>query len=160
MTVSLVTILETSEISFVSESIFPGKSADLEMAADINKLIKMYRITVDNWDEWEDVQGHFDFKRDFAKSGLIGAGGFLGKSWPDMDMLPLGWISKSDDTMFHTQISFNAWRELRKIDSATLNLITNSTLLEINYFCKNNMEVTWLLFSLVFKFEKISLHPT
>ncbi|ERN13857.1 hypothetical protein AMTR_s00049p00233090 [Amborella trichopoda] len=95
MTVSLVTILETSEISFVSESIFPGKSADPEMAAAINKLIKMYRITVDNWDEWEDVQGHFDFKRDFAKSGLIGAGGFLGKSWPDMDMLPLGWISKS-----------------------------------------------------------------
>ncbi|XP_020527592.1 uncharacterized protein LOC110007896 isoform X2 [Amborella trichopoda] len=155
MTVSLVTILETSEISFVSEilkelnrpilqSIFPGKSADPEMAAAINKLIKMYRITVDNWDEWEDVQGHFDFKRDFAKSGLIGAGGFLGKSWPDMDMLPLGWISKSDDTMFHTQISFNVWRELRKIDSATLNLITNSTLLEINYFCKNNMESpTW-----------------
>lgn len=31
--------------------------------------------------------------RDFSKASMIGAQGLLGKSWPDLDMLPLGWLT-------------------------------------------------------------------
>lgn len=31
--------------------------------------------------------------RDFSAANMIGAKGFLGKSWPDLDMLPLGWLT-------------------------------------------------------------------
>lgn len=31
--------------------------------------------------------------RDFAAAGLIGAKGLNGKSWPDLDMLPLGLLT-------------------------------------------------------------------
>lgn len=33
--------------------------------------------------------------RDFAAANMIGANGLLGKSWPDLDMLPLGWLSNA-----------------------------------------------------------------
>ena len=35
----------------------------------------------------------FFFTRDLAAANLIGADGLLGKSWPDLDMLPLGWLT-------------------------------------------------------------------
>lgn len=31
--------------------------------------------------------------RDFASADMIGAMGLNGKSWPDLDMLPLGWLT-------------------------------------------------------------------
>jgi len=31
--------------------------------------------------------------RDFAASNLTGAQGLKGKSWPDLDMLPFGWLT-------------------------------------------------------------------
>lgn len=31
--------------------------------------------------------------RDFSKANMIGARGLNGNSWPDMDMLPLGWLT-------------------------------------------------------------------
>lgn len=33
------------------------------------------------------------FFRDFATANMIGTAGLLGKSWPDLDMLPLGWLT-------------------------------------------------------------------
>ena len=33
------------------------------------------------------------FIRDFATANLIGANGLNGKSWPDLDMLPIGWLT-------------------------------------------------------------------
>ena len=35
----------------------------------------------------------FFFTRDLAAANLIGADGLMGKSWPDLDMLPLGWLT-------------------------------------------------------------------
>lgn len=36
---------------------------------------------------------------------MIGAKGLLGKSWPDLDMLPLGWLTDPGDShivvLFH-----------------------------------------------------------
>lgn len=31
--------------------------------------------------------------RDFAAANMIGAKGLRGKSWPDLDMLPFGWLT-------------------------------------------------------------------
>ncbi|KAI6694940.1 hypothetical protein NL676_022650 [Syzygium grande] len=51
------------------------------------------RITADDWDSWGDVASHFDVARDFSAAKMIGASGLLGKSWPDLDMLPLGYLT-------------------------------------------------------------------
>ncbi|XWS34704.1 hypothetical protein CRYUN_Cryun21dG0060600 [Craigia yunnanensis] len=96
--------LDIDEISFVSEvlrkldrpilySLSPGTSATPAMAKDVSGLVNMYRITGDDWDTWRDVVSHFDISRDFSTSKMIGAKGLLGRSWPDLDMLPLGWLT-------------------------------------------------------------------
>jgi len=33
------------------------------------------------------------FIRDFAAAKMIGSSGLLGRSWPDLDMLPLGYLT-------------------------------------------------------------------
>ena len=38
--------------------------------------------------------------RDFAAAKLIGADGLHGQSWPDLDMLPFGWL---------TDAGYKAW---------------------------------------------------
>ena len=39
----------------------------------------------------------FFYFRDFAAANKIGAKGLLGRSWPDLDMLPLGWLTDPGD---------------------------------------------------------------
>ncbi|KAI8528119.1 hypothetical protein RHMOL_Rhmol12G0126500 [Rhododendron molle] len=96
--------LDLDEISIVSEvlkglnhsilySLSPGTSVTPEMAKDVKGLANMYRITGDDWDSWEDVSAHFAVTRDFSTADMIGAQGLLGKSWPDLDMLPLGFLT-------------------------------------------------------------------
>ncbi|XVF43883.1 hypothetical protein PTKIN_Ptkin02bG0076500 [Pterospermum kingtungense] len=96
--------LDIDEITFVSEvlrkldrpilySLSPGTSMTPAMAKDVSGLVNMYRITGDDWDTWKDVVSHFDIARDFSTSKMIGAKGLLGRSWPDLDMLPLGWLT-------------------------------------------------------------------
>ena len=42
------------------------------------------------------------FIRDFSTANLVGAKGLLGRSWPDLDMLPLGWLTDAgQDSTFH-----------------------------------------------------------
>ena len=38
--------------------------------------------------------------RDFAAASMIGGSGLLGKSWPDLDMLPLGWLTDAGESLF------------------------------------------------------------
>ncbi|KAF7839887.1 putative alpha-galactosidase B [Senna tora] len=96
--------LDLSEITYVSEilseldrpivySLSPGTSATPAMAKEVSGLVNMYRITGDDWDTWGDVTAHFDVTRDFSKANMIGAQGLMGNSWPDLDMLPLGWLT-------------------------------------------------------------------
>ncbi|KAG5522013.1 hypothetical protein RHGRI_034282 [Rhododendron griersonianum] len=96
--------LDLDEISIVSEvlkglnrsilySLSPGTSVTPEMAKDVKGLVNMYRITGDDWDSWEDVSAHFAVTRDFSTADMIGAQGLLGKSWPDLDMLPIGFLT-------------------------------------------------------------------
>ncbi|RWW64655.1 hypothetical protein BHE74_00028096 [Ensete ventricosum] len=38
--------------------------------------------------------------RDFSSANLIGAKGLHGRSWPDLDMLPLGWLTDPGNAIF------------------------------------------------------------
>ncbi|XP_062158370.1 alpha-galactosidase [Alnus glutinosa] len=167
--------LDINEISFVSEvlkqldrpilySLSPGTSVTPAMAKDVSGLANMYRITGDDWDSWGDVMAHFDVTRDFSIASMIGAKGLLGKSWPDLDMLPLGWLtdpgsnegphrrSNLNPNEQTTQITLWSMAksplmfggDVRKLDETTYNLITNPTLLEINSFSSNNMEFPYI----------------
>lgn len=141
-------------------SLSPGTSVTPSMAKDVNTLVNMYRITGDDWDKWEDVEYHFNISRDVAASYLVGAEGLNGKSWPDLDMLPLGWLTdpgsnegphrESNLKLEEQRTQITLWSmaksplmfggDLRYIDETTFNLITNPTILEINHFSQNNME--------------------
>nr|XP_023883853.1 uncharacterized protein LOC111996137 isoform X3 [Quercus suber] len=96
--------LDINEITYVSEvlkqldrpmlySLSPGTGVTPSMAKDVSELVNMYRITGDDWDTWADVVAHFNITRDFSTANMIGAKGLMGKSWPDLDMLPLGWLT-------------------------------------------------------------------
>ncbi|PNT70541.1 hypothetical protein BRADI_2g13523v3 [Brachypodium distachyon] len=50
-------------------------------------------ITGDDWDNWKDVSSHFTVSSTFAAANKIGAMGLRGRSWPDLDMLPFGWLT-------------------------------------------------------------------
>uniref|UniRef100_A0A6N2MQ77 Alpha-galactosidase n=1 Tax=Salix viminalis TaxID=40686 RepID=A0A6N2MQ77_SALVM len=76
-------------------SVSPGVIPTPVMEKDISGLVNMYRVTGDDWDTWGDVAAHFDVSRDFAAANKIGAKGLLGRSWPDLDMLPVGWLSNA-----------------------------------------------------------------
>ncbi|KAK1323259.1 hypothetical protein QJS10_CPA02g00156 [Acorus calamus] len=163
--------LNIDEISFVSEtlkeldrpilySLSPGKFATPAMAQDVSGMVNMYRITADDWDTWADVESHFDISRDMAAARLIGAEGLRGNSWPDLDMLPLGWLTEVGSkqgpnrrcglTLDEQRTQMTLWSmarsplmfggDLRQLDGTTYNLITHPTLLEINSFSTNNME--------------------
>ncbi|XP_073268175.1 probable alpha-galactosidase B isoform X3 [Populus alba] len=163
--------LDVDEITFVSEvlqklnrpilySLSPGTSVTPTMAKEISGLVNMYRVTGDDWDTWGDVAAHFDVSRDFAAANKIGAKGLLGRSWPDLDMLPLGWLTDqgsnrgpyrmSNLNLDEQKTQMTLWAmarsplmfggDVRKLDEITYSLITNPFILEINSFSKNNME--------------------
>ncbi|KAH6771232.1 Melibiase family protein [Perilla frutescens var. hirtella] len=159
------------EISYVSKvltelnrpivySLSPGSSVTAAMAKDVSNLVNMYRITGDDWDTWKDVAAHFDVTRDLSAANMIGAKGLRGKSWPDLDMLPLGWLTDPGSnegphrqcnlSLDEQRTQMTLWSiaksplmfggDVRQLDEATFSLITNPTLLEINAFSSNNME--------------------
>lgn len=163
--------LDLNEITVVSEvlnelsrpiiySLSPGTNAKPIIAKEVSGLVNMYRVTGDDWDTWNDVSAHFNVARDFSAANLVGVKGLKGKSWPDLDMLPLGWLTDagSNDgphrscglnldeqrtqvtlwSMARSPLIFGG--DMRKLDDATLGLLTNPTLLEINWFSSNNME--------------------
>jgi len=142
-------------------SLSPGLDATPHMAMKIHSFVNMYRITNDDWDNWGDVEFHFNVSRDFAKSNLIGAKGLRGKSWPDSDMLPIGYLTDpgakegphrfSNLTLDEQKTQVTLWAITRSPfmfggDLLTLRddfmaLITNPTLLYINSNSTNNQEV-------------------
>ncbi|KAH9313205.1 hypothetical protein KI387_028240, partial [Taxus chinensis] len=165
--------LNVNEIITVSEilkdiehpivySLSPGTHVTPNMAKKISSLVNMYRVTGDDWDTWNDVKSHFNVSRDFARHGLIGAQGLLGKSWPDLDMLPFGRLSSvganegpyrtSNLTLDEQKTQMTLWAmaksplmfggDLRNIDDKTLKLITNPMLLDINAYSTNNREIS------------------
>ncbi|CAM0949326.1 unnamed protein product [Alopecurus aequalis] len=141
-------------------SISPGTEVTPALAENISEHVNMYRITGDDWDNWKDVSSHFAVSSAFAAANKIGATGLRGKSWPDLDMLPFGWLTdagvnqgphRSCNLTFDEQkAQMTLWSmaksplmyggDLRHLDNSTLSIITNPTLLKINHYSKNNME--------------------
>ncbi|KAF6157503.1 hypothetical protein GIB67_004441 [Kingdonia uniflora] len=167
--------LDVNEINIVSEvlkdlsrpilySLSPGTSVTSSMAEKVSNLVNIYRITGDDWDTWRDVEAHFNVSRDFAAANMIGANGLKGKSWPDLDMLPLGWLTdpgsnegphrKCNLTLNEQRTQMTLWSiakspliyggDLRQLDQSTYNLITHPILLEINSFSTHNMEFPYI----------------
>uniref|UniRef100_A0A7N0UNU3 Alpha-galactosidase n=2 Tax=Kalanchoe fedtschenkoi TaxID=63787 RepID=A0A7N0UNU3_KALFE len=163
--------LDLAEIKVVSEaiegqnstvlfSLSPGKQATPEMATSVSGLVNMYRVTADDWDTWPDVASHFDVARDFSAANLTGAAGLLGKSWPDLDMLPLGWLTDPASnegphracrlTLDEQKTQVTLWSiaksplmfggDMRNLDHTTYRLLTEPTLLQINSDTSNNKE--------------------
>ena len=82
-------------------SLSPGQSSNFDDEARTSDLIaanvNMYRITDDDWDHWAELAVHFDaaaaFASRIAKPGLLGA-----PSFPDLDMLPIGYVTSPGDS--------------------------------------------------------------
>ncbi|KAF1861218.1 hypothetical protein Lal_00036220, partial [Lupinus albus] len=164
--------LDFEEITYVSQilkdhkpsivfSLSPGVSATPNMAKTINGLVNMYRVTGDDWDQWSQVVTHFDVARDYAAAKLTGAQGLNGYSWPDLDMLPFGWLTdpaakegphrSTNLNLVEQQTQITLWcmakspimygGDLRNLDSWTKDgVITNPTLLFINSNSTDNTE--------------------
>ncbi|KAL2973476.1 hypothetical protein AAZX31_14G047900 [Glycine max] len=143
-------------------SLSPGVSPTPLMANSVSSLVNTYRVTEDDWDEWSAILADFNVARDFAASNLIGKTCLRGKSWPDLDMLPFGWITDAAVregphrvTQDEQRTQMTLWcmakspimygGDLRKIDAWTLGLITNPTLLNINIFSSDNHEASQFL---------------
>jgi hypothetical protein len=71
-------------------SLSPGVS-DAAKAREIAPFVNMYRLTGDVWDNFKLPAALADLEF-ITQSGLSGAAGLNGSSWPDMDMLPFGYI--------------------------------------------------------------------
>ncbi|BBM98677.1 alpha-galactosidase [Marchantia polymorpha subsp. ruderalis] len=142
-------------------SLSPGVRATPKMAKEVASLTHMYRVTSDDWDLWWEVLLHFPVARDFAAAGLIGAPGLQGGlSWPDLDMLPLGWLTdpgvnygpyrSCSLTRAEQRTQVTLWSiaksplifggDLRNLDQWTFDLITNPTVLEMNAHSTRNQE--------------------
>ncbi|CAN6464209.1 unnamed protein product [Victoria cruziana] len=163
--------LNLEEIEIVSEilkakenpilySISPGTHVTLEMAEKVKEAVNMYRVTGDDWDSWRDLALHFDIARDLALGGFIGDKGLLGRSWPDLDMLPFGWITDPNSnrgphrncslTLDEQKTQMTLWAmaksplfiggDMRNMDSSTISIITNPVLLDIHNRSINNKE--------------------
>ncbi|GJN13108.1 hypothetical protein PR202_ga31443 [Eleusine coracana subsp. coracana] len=142
-------------------SVSPGTEVTPALAENISEHVNMYRITGDDWDKWKDVSSHFDVSSSFAAAKKIGAIGLQGRSWPDLDMLPFGWLTdpgvnqgphrKCNLTTDEQKTQMALWSmvksplmyggDLRHLDESTLSIITNPTLLKINHYSQNNMEM-------------------
>eukprot|EP01060_Flectonema_neradi_P032560 TRINITY_DN5208_c0_g1_i1.p1 TRINITY_DN5208_c0_g1~~TRINITY_DN5208_c0_g1_i1.p1 ORF type:complete len:464 (+),score=75.81 TRINITY_DN5208_c0_g1_i1:1172-2563(+) len=98
---------ELSQIQGASSTILSNKSQPMvlslspgdykspsEHANTISPISNMYRITNDDWDTWDDIKKHFVVSAEHAAANKIGSPGLNGLSWPDLDMLPFGWISQ------------------------------------------------------------------
>jgi alpha-galactosidase len=125
-------------------SISPGP-APLSEAEFFEKYAQMWRISDDFWDDWKLLKKQFDYARDWA----IQVG--RNNTWPDADMLPLGKLrvtvkegggSPSKFTPDEQQTVMTLWSifrsplifggDLPSLDPATLALITNDEVLEVD----------------------------
>ncbi len=158
-------------------SLSPGPSAyrgDADLIADaVSMCVSIpnivyflrYRITDDVWDVWSTIDIHFEVLPLFEH--LIGVGG----SFPDSDMLPLGYLSvrgghgvprycnltedeqRYDDQMVSlmSRSLISLWAITKsplvwggdptKLDNFTLSLLTNEKLLALDHFSENNHHV-------------------
>ena len=134
-------------------SLSPGP-APISEAADLRDNAQLWRISDDFWDDWKLLKKQFDYTRDWAP--------YIAKddTWPDADMLPLGKLRITDEngapqqtrftsdeqqtmmtlwSMFRSPLIFGG--DLPSADPATLALLTNREVLEIDQNSSGNRQV-------------------
>lgn len=128
----------------ITLSISPGET-DLKWASHVPHYAQMWRISDDFWDEWKLLKEQFDRLENW--NPVMGE-----NSWPDADMLPLGRLAMgSRDTKFtpdEQQTLMTLWSiarsplimggDLRRLDAATLALLTNPEVLAVNQKSHHN----------------------
>ena len=121
----------------------------------IASISSMYRVNNDDWDNWDALKGHFDVAAAFADARLAGVPGLNGRpSFPDFDMLPLGFITSPSGNKSHfpyhmsnltqgeQRMQMALWGmapsplffggDMRRMDAFTLGLLTNADILKLN----------------------------
>lgn len=124
-------------------SLSPG-DAPRSAAAHVSRFASMWRISADFWDDWRRLKRQFDLCHAWTPFRRPGR-------WPDADMLPLGRLSKRGPkgperdswftwdeqitlmTLFAiSQSPLMMGGNLLDLDEATLGLLTNKAVLEVN----------------------------
>jgi len=87
-------------------SLSPGGHATVDEIVSkgraVAALVSMYRVNNDDWDNWAALEGHFDIAAAFADARMAGHHGLHGEpSFPDFDMLPLGFITSPSGNRSH-----------------------------------------------------------
>ena len=147
-------------------SLSPGVS-DVAKAKAVAPYVNMYRLTNDVWDtQWQVASGLQTLGFVFD-SHQAGAPGLNGKSWPDMDMLPLGYIgdqnAKNGPThmcslarpvqtalvsmwaIASAPLFFDGDCRSGRVDNFTLSLLTNTDVLEVNSHGTNHTTLYTLM---------------
>jgi hypothetical protein len=136
-------------------SLSPGPTG-LEHAAEVAKYAQMWRIADDHWDGWtfthKPGDGEYPFGIRDAFDRLAKWFVYTGPgSWPDEDMLPIGWLGpnpgmgqarQSRETPDEERTELTLWAitrsplilgaNLTRLDDFTRSLITNQTVLFMN----------------------------
>ncbi len=136
-------------------SLSPGPT-QLEHATEVANYAQMWRISDDHWDVWSHSpkagESEFPMGTLQAFSRLVTWRGYVGPgSWPDEDMLPLGYLGphpgwgeprQSRFTEDEARTEFTLWAisrsplilggNLTKLDPFTRSLITNKSVLQMN----------------------------
>ena len=136
-------------------SLSPGPT-DPEHAAEVSNYAQMWRITDDHWDGWTfphtPADGDFPTGIRDAFDRLASWFSYTGPdSWPDADMLPVGWLGPSPgwgqarqtrETPDEQRTEFALWTitrsplilgaNLTRLDELTKSLITNEDVLFMN----------------------------
>lgn len=143
-------------------SLSPGVS-DMAKAKEVAPYVNMYRLTDDVWDNFklDAALQDLEFVTGTRQSGAPGLGVPGSKSWPDMDMLPLGYIcsqnaNKCPDHLSHMprrtqQAVVAAWAmagspmffdgDCRQMDPQTLALLKLDEVLTVNSAANNRTQL-------------------
>lgn len=125
-------------------SLSPGPAV-IEKAWHLEKFANMWRITDDFWDNWILLKNMFERCEVWQNHVSTGC-------YPDCDMIPVGWLGKGFGLERYTSFTINEqitlmtlWcifrsplmvgAELTKLDSETLELLTND---EVLYLIANS----------------------
>ena len=128
-------------------SLSPGDTP-IEKEAHVNQHANMWRISDDFWDQWQPLHGMFGRLDKWTQYRVTGA-------WPDADMLPFGIVEFKRPTRFtHDEqvLCMSLWSiarsplilgaDLTKLDSFTLQLLTNPEVLAVNQASTDNRQVS------------------
>ena len=135
-------------------SLSPGNNMPSAQAEHVKQYANMWRISADFWDDWESLMKQFELCNKW--SSVSGPG-----HWPDADMLTLGRLNlrgpnpglgrMSNFTQEEQKTLMTLWSIFRSplmmggdlitLDNYTLQLLTNSEVIQVNQKSENNRQL-------------------